>query len=590
MTDENKPVKHVPNTPQTDNEPAEPLIPPQYLLVLGVFGLLVALAALLTQAQFGVVGFGGLGLGLLAFVAWALMVPQQAVAVLTGRTVRFGGVSVIVTLVFLTMLIVIYSFVRNQNIRFDLTERDQFSLTSESLGAITALGADPSIGNIKIIAFLGAGNAGARDQNTLLFESYVEASGGKVTYEFIDPDRFPNVATAFGISRIGEIVVVPEADPADIQADPVAAQFADQVRMSDGFNPDLENIELVTSSVQLQQDLTNAILKVAASGEFNAYFLTVQNNISQEMITIKQNLAERYDWVVSDISLAALTSPNGEFTLNNANLDGEVIVIPGGSTPLSAQEIEILQNYLNNGGNLVVLAGTNLNAGAISLATDPAFNEMLFNNFGLRINNDIVIDETQAFQSPILPVSIDFDFSHYITNNGIDLTQAVSVFEAPNSITIADTPPANVITTPLMRSSAEAYSRSDIAALLTQDAIERPADAVSQAYVLAASAENTQTGARVVLLGSSAIARDTYAALNIDNLAIAFNSLIWATDYNSFFNQITVLQEQNPTDTPIFADQQTLRNISFLIVIAIPFGVLSLGAYVWWSNRERRKA
>jgi hypothetical protein len=306
------------------------------------------------------------------------------------------------------------------------------------------------------------------------------------------------------------------------------------------------------------------------------------------MTSVKQLLTEQFDWTVEDISLIELTSPSGEYTLNDANLDGEVIIIPGGSTPLAPEEIEILQTYLNNGGDLVIFGGTNLNADVISLATDPVLNEMLFVNFGVRMNNDVVIDETQAFQSPLLPVSIDFDRASFITTNGVNPSQPVAIFEAPHSITLSDAPPANVTVTALMRSSEEAYARLDIATLLTEEEIARPEGVENQAHILAASAENAATGAKVVLIGSTSLARDTYSVLNVDNLSIAFNSLIWATNYDSFFTQITVQQQQRPQDAPLFADQQTVRNISFVTVVLIPFGILAIGVYIWWSNRERR--
>ena len=47
---------------------------------------------------------------------------------------------------------------------------------------------------------------------------------------------------------------------------------------------------------------------------------------------------------------------------------------------------------------------------------------------------------------------------------------------------------------------------------------------------------------------------------------MAFNSLIWTTNFNDYFTQITVQQQQRPQDPPIFADQQTMRNINFITI------------------------
>ena len=75
-----------PTSPMED----EPFIPPYYMLILALIGVVVAIIVAVTQPTFTVVGWGGLGITLLSLVAWVLMAPQQARAFLTGRTARFG--------------------------------------------------------------------------------------------------------------------------------------------------------------------------------------------------------------------------------------------------------------------------------------------------------------------------------------------------------------------------------------------------------------------------------------------------------------------------------------------------------------------
>lgn len=558
-------------TPENQNHPIEtndaaqePLIPPQVLLLLAGAGFLVALVVLLTQPTFGVVGYGGLAFGVLALLAWALLAPQQARAVLTGRTARFGGTSVVVTIIFLVALAAIYTVVQGQNIRVDLTERDTYSLTEESRAAIAGIGADPTIPQVKILAFYGATQAGLRDRDSLLFDDYAQTSQGKITYEFIDPDRNPQQAGLYGVTRSGQIAVV---------------------ALDENGVPDSENAVLVNFVDQAQ--LTNAILRVAASGEFHAYFLTVQDNLSADMSLLKQNLVNRFDWTVEDVSLAQLTAPQSRFRLNDPSLDGQVVVIPGGSRPLADQELAIIRDYLENGGELIVMAGTNLNLEGTSLASAENFSAMLMELFGVQFNNDVVIDQTQAFQTPLLPVATDLDSVSFITTNGIPTGQGALIFEVPQSISIAEQLPPDVIVRPLVRSTDAAYATTDLQRVLSGDIAQRDDDATGP-FVLAASIENTQTGARVVLFGSTSVASDSYTLFqNIDNLSVAFNSLIWATNFDSYFNQINIQPRQRPQDAPLFADTQTLRNITFVTVGLLPFGILAIGIAVWWVNRER---
>ncbi len=544
----------------------EPLIPPRYLLILSALGFLVALIVAATQPEFGVVGYGGLAFGILALLMWALLAPDQARAVLTGRTARFGGTSLLVTVLLIAVLIGVYAVVRNANLRVDLTQADKYSLTPESQQAIAALAAEPGTPNVKIVAFYGPAQAGSRDQDSLLFEDYKQTSNSKIDYEFVDPEQQPQTVSQYGVSRAGQIAVV---------------------KLNDDGTPDTQNAQIVNTFGQ--GDITNAILKVSSSGVFNAYFLTVNDGMADKMTVLKQNLTNRYGWNVQDVSLAELTSPDGKFNLDDPNVTGQVIVVPGGSAPLADAELQVLEDYVNKGGDLIILAGTNLNDTKTSLATGDNLSSYLMQNFGLEFNKDVVIDQTQAFQSPLIPVTTNLSASAFITTNGVPSGQGALVFEVPNSITIADTAPANVTVTKLATTTSAAYATTDLQAVLDNNIDQTDADTKGP-FVLAAQAVNSDTGARVVLLGSTSLGNDTYAQFqNIDNLAIAFNSFIWTTNFNDYFTQITVQQQQRPQDQPLFADQQTLQNINFISIFVLPFGVLAIGMLVWWNNRERAR-
>ncbi|MDZ4766107.1 MAG: GldG family protein [Chloroflexota bacterium] len=571
-------AEQTPNlNPIEESVDQEPFIPPGLLLLLAFGGVLVALFVLFTQPTFGVVGIGAAFVGVVCLVLWVVTAPDQARGVLSGRTLRYGGTSLIVTLVVLAAMIAIYTVVRGQGLRFDLTQSNNFSLTDESRAAITGIGVDPGILPIQILAFYGVNQAGARDQDSVLFDSYIEASGGKLSYRFIDPDQDPLIAEQFTINRGGQIVITQQT-----------TNDAGQTVF------DVENSETISAADQGL--LTNAILKVAASGTFNAFFLTGDDTASDQMTTLKRSLTEQFDWNVRDTALIGLTSPEGEFRLNDPNVDGEVVISPGGSQSLSDQELLILTDYLDAGGSVIIFAGDTLNPDGESLATAANLNEYLFANFGLRINNDLVIDPSQSFLSPASPYATALDSTSFITSNGINRAQAAVVFEVPHSITVTDAPPANVTVTSLIRSSGEAYGKTNIAALLAattdeeaQSALARGESDPTGPFTLAASAENTVTGAKVVIFGSTSPALDTFTQFQTSNLDVAFNSLIWTTDFNNFFSQIVVQQQQRPQDAPLSVTEQGIRDINLIALIALPFGVLALGILVWWNGRERAR-
>ncbi len=560
-------AEQTPNT-APENREEDPFIPPSYLLILAGVGLLVALAVFFTQPTFTVVGWGGLGITALSLIAWAVTAPEQARAAVTGRTARFGGTSLLVTFVVLVALVAVYVLIRQQNLRLDLSERDTFSLTDQARQAVAGIGADPNAPPIRLVAFYDSTQSGRRDQDTLLLEDYHQASAGKITYEFINLDQNPALAQQYGVTTPGSIVVVRPLD--------------------DAGTPDIENAERVTFLTQDQ--LTNAILRVAASGDFRAYFLSVDGGFSISdtgdtgLSTLNTILTDQLDWTTQEVTFFQLLAPDTDINLLDPAADASVLVIVGGSAPLGAAEIAFLRNYLENGGRLVVFGAANFAGDYISLATDPALNALLAETAGISFTDNLVLDPSLSIQSPTIPVAVDFSSASFITTNGVG-AQSGLVFEVPHSIAVA--PLEGVAVDELARSTENAFAKTDYAAVLRGEIAQAEGDAQGP-FVLAASAANSATGTRVVLFGSASVPVNAFAfSSNIANLNVALNSLVWATNFNDFFTQITVQSPQLPQDTPIFVDQQTASLINLLTIFVLPFGVLLAGVLVWWNGRPR---
>ncbi|MDZ4767586.1 MAG: Gldg family protein, partial [Chloroflexota bacterium] len=446
-------AQNSPDPIKTQVESNEPVIPPGSLLALAGLAFIVGLFVTLTQPEPGAVGIGGFAFGALALVLWVILAPDQARGLLTGRAARYGGTSLLVTIVLLAALVAVYIVVRNLDARIDLTERSDFSLTTESRQAIAALGADPSLPAVEITAFYGIAQAGRRDQDEPLLQDYASTSNGRISYTFIDPDREPGIVQRYGATANAQIVVA--------SIDPTTGE------------PDLDNAERL--GFFGQEELTNAILKVSAQGTFRALFVTTTDGASAQMTQIKSILIDQLAWDVQEVSLAQLSSPESPIALNDPNIDGEIMILPGGSAPLSAIELGVIESFLAGGGNLLILAGTNLNDDQVSLATAENLSTYLETNFGIRFNNDVIIDQTQALQNPLSPVANDFDTTAYITA-GITPGQAIAVFDLASSIALADAPPANVTVTPLVRTSASSYAKSDLTAVLGGDGVRAETD------------------------------------------------------------------------------------------------------------------
>ncbi len=544
----------------------QPFLPPRSLLLLALAAGLAALLAFAVNAD-AVVAWGALGIAVLALLGWAFTAPQQVRAVLTGRTLRFGGTSLLVTLVVLAALVAIYTFVRQANLSVTLSESNEYALSSEGRAAIAAIGADPSLPQVHVTTFISATSAGIRDQLELLMAEYVSTSQGKVISEFVDLDRNPLRAEQMGASNPNQ-------------------QFV--TRLNAEGEPDIEEGELLRFFSQ--DGLTNAILRNAVAGDFRTWFIEVEDGPAMNasgpegFSTLSLGLEQQLDWTNREVPLLDFTRPASALRLNDPAIDGEIMIIAGGSRPLSEPELAVLTDYLAGGGKLILLAAPGLETGSAPLAADAALGDWLYQHFGLRFRNDMVLDRNQAFQNPLYPVSTELDASHRITqpySRGFAL-----VFEAPHSIEIADAPPTSVTVTTLASSSADSYNMTDFSAVLEGN-IEPEETSLTGPLVLAAAAENSETGARVVLFGSTSMLANGFTGINgVANFDVAVDSIFWATDFEDWFSQVNIQSAARPQDAPLFADAQSIALINVITTLLLPFGILAIGALVWFNNRE----
>ncbi|MCE2488533.1 MAG: hypothetical protein J4G17_00965 [Anaerolineae bacterium] len=544
----------------------QPFLPPRSLLLLALAAGLAALLAFAVNAD-AVVAWGALGIAVLALLGWAFTAPQQVRAVLTGRTLRFGGTSLLVTLVVLAALVAIYTFVRQANLSVTLSESNEYALSSEGRAAIAAIGADPSLPQVHVTTFISATSAGIRDQLELLMAEYVSTSQGKVISEFVDLDRNPLRAEQMGASNPNQ-------------------QFV--TRLNAEGEPDIEEGELLRFFSQ--DGLTNAILRNAVAGDFRTWFIEVEDGPAMNasgpegLSTLSLGLEQQLDWTNREVPLLDFTRPASALRLNDPAIDGEIMIIAGGSRPLSEPELAVLTDYLAGGGKLILLAAPGLETGRAPLAADAALGDWLHQHFSLRFRNDMVLDRSQAFQNPLYPVSTELDTSHRITqpySRGFAL-----VFEAPHSIEIADAPPTSVTVTTLASSSADSYNMTDFSAVLEGN-IEPEETSLTGPLVLAAAAENSETGARVVLFGSTSMLANGFTGINgVANFDVAVDSIFWATDFEDWFSQVNIQSAARPQDAPLFADAQSIALINVITTLLLPFGILAIGALVWFNNRE----
>lgn len=272
------------------------------------------------------------------------------------------------------------------------------------------------------------------------------------------------------------------------------------------------------------------------------------------------------------------------FNLQTVNLlenalpaDTKLLVIAAPTELYLAGEIEQLENYINNGGNLLWLADPGDLAGLDKIAT----------SLGLQLQNGVIIDsnaelrKTLNIQHPaIIPVTEYFP--HIITNTIryntlFPLSRGISPLTNENSIN-------NWQAEALFSTSAKSWSELGG---LKEEMVFNSADGDIAGPVTLAAAlhrENTsKTGSqRMLVIGDSDFLSDTYIGAGA-NLNLGLNIFNWLIGDDDFIS----VETPSAADTKLALDDQQLLVIGFGFFLIIPLILLIVGFRIWYVRRNK---
>ncbi len=479
----------------------------------------------------------------LAIAAYAIMAPDKTVRFFTGRQARYGSNTLVMSLAFVGILIVI-NVVTFQNPKqlADMTEGKQNTLAPQTIQALTAL---PN--NVTAIGFFSSQTP--TDTARQLLTKYKEASNGKFTFSFVDPNSNPALAKKYGITSDGKIALV-------MGKSSQVASAADETSIDQAL-------------ILLISPQTRAVYFLTGHGEGDI------NGSDNSAMTQAKSMLENKSYTVNTLNLA---------TTNSIPKDAKVIVIAGPKDPLLNQEISLLKTYVDNGGSLIVMEDptplTN-----IGTKPDPLAN-YLQSDWGITLDNDIVIDN--ASNNPIEAVAGSYSSSSPITSQVKNYT----IMLQPRSLTVSQKPPQNVTLTSIMQTAPTSqntqhisWGKKDFSFLQNPNASLSfdPNNDIPGPLNLAVSGENSKTNGRVVVFGNSSFANDQYFN-SYANSDIFVNSVDWASHQDKLIN-IT-------PRTPIartFIPPSGLALVAILLgsVFIIPGIVIGAGILSWLERRRR---
>jgi len=312
---------------------------------LGPFFLAAGLTVGLISEKWRIIPLLLIIIGLIICGLWVIVQSQQN-KWWQKRSTQSGTNAFVATLSVLIILGLINFLGIRYHLRLDLTDSQLFTLSPQSRELVSNL---PE--TMKVWLFSKEQNIQDRE----LLDNYHRQSN-KFKFEYVDPQLKPGIAEKFGVKDYGEVYL--------------EFQNKRQVVQIISENERLSEVKLTARLQQITSSKTAKIYFLQGHGEHplsaskGAISQAIQGLIDKNFITSGLNLAEQPQ--VPD--------------------DAAVIVVAGPQKELLTGEITALQNYLNRGGNLLLMIDPN---------TNPKIDTIL-KDWGVRLDNRLAIDTSGA--------------------------------------------------------------------------------------------------------------------------------------------------------------------------------------------------
>ena len=471
------------------------------------------------------------------------------------RQTRYGALASSSIVLALGILVAVNFILARQNKRWDLTAARQYSLAAQTVQILEALEAP-----LGILVF-------ARDIDFPRYQDRLaeyDYTSSQVTLEFIDVDKDPVAAREYEVQVYGTIVLEYE-----------------------------DRIERVVS--EEEQDLTNALIKVIEGEEQRVYFVEGHGERSTdgEDRDGYNGLSEalRLDNLkVSSVVLAQ----TGEVPE-----DASVVVVAGPSNDLLAGEVDVLRDYLESAGKLLVL----LDPPDDPETTDQSNLISLISEWGIDVGNDVVVDASGVGQllgtDATVPVAASYP-PHPITEN----FELLTAFPLARSISPIEGGANGRTAQMFIRTSERSWAETSMDELaggeVAMDDADSPgpvsigvavsvavevADADDGSEEQAADSEDDESKdapppqARLAVIGDSDFASNS--ALGIQgNRDLALNTINWLAQQENLIS----IRPRQPEDRRITLTSAQQFNV-LVVTWLIPFAAIVAGAMTWWRRR-----
>ncbi|MBI4308031.1 MAG: GldG family protein [Chloroflexi bacterium] len=522
------------------------------LLIAGGLSFVAALLTVLLLPDLRSYTLTLAALGLFLILLFVVVAFRSVKTAMLGRRGRYGSNAAIMAIAFAGIIVLANVIAVRNPYRMDVTASKQFSLAQQTLDVLRRLDQP-----VEAVGFFDPSLSQIQGQAESLLKEYRYHSS-RFTYRFVDPDAEPGVARQYEIRG---------------QEDYGSVVFATGIRR-----------QKIPISNITEQDFTGAILRVTGKELKKVRFLAGHDERDSDSFLetgvgeAKRGL-QRDNYDVSTVNLTA--DPEAPKKL----ADTAALVIAGPRKDLLDQEKKPLEDYLRQGGKLLVL-----------LDPDPPQSVVeLLKKWAVDVQPGTVVDQL-SFATPDVTAPA-VQRAQYLFDR-ITGTLDTTFFPAATSFKslIKEPKPSDTVRlSPIAVTSRQSWmaqdakkpnfdlQRGDIQGpLVLAVAAEgsAPWGEKKEEATPASTAPSAPVRTRIVVIGDSDFATNNYF-YSLGNSDLFLNSVSWLAEEETLIS----IRPKPAGIRLMILTQREFRYVLWSSIALLPIVIAVVGGIVWWRRR-----
>ncbi len=459
------------------------------------------------------------------------------------RKFKGGAYATTISTVVIAIVVVVNLIFTRLNITIDMTADGKYSLTEETISMLEGLEDDITF---YYLAPVGEGV----DMFDKILSQYTKY-GNTVKLIQKDPVMNPKFASQYTKESIEQysIIVVNETNGR-----------ARYVPYSDML---IEEYSIDYTTYQYYSEVTGLDME----GQLNsAIGYVTSDNLPTVYAASGHGMQEMGSSVVSMLEKANFQVKAGDealdlITATEIPEDCDVLFIQTPETDFTEAEVELLTEYMNNGGNLILVASY-LNA-------EHSNFQSLLKAYGLELSEGLILEESSRYYMQAPYVLLPLTVAHDILDDISDSKYIIAQHSSP--LRFAEETADNLVQTAFLTSSSSAYEKGiDAQSFYREDGDE------TGTFNIGVHVEDSITGAEFVVFSSYYMFNEAYAGgSTFANIDLLINSVNVLADIES--NTVAVRTISLTEDTTLVLTDAQINMLGLVTVVMLPLAFLVTG-------------